>query len=99
MLSIFTAPRQPVPTFFFWGSYFQATLTAVVHGRNDAPPLEQEAMQRLQQLPMDHQLHLAEAYRNFVEHMAVTLRTKGQANGGVLTEAHVHEAMGELARK
>lgn len=69
-----------------------------VHSR-DGAPLEPEDMQRLQGLPMDHQLHLAEAYRNFVDHMAEKLCAKGQANGGLLTEAHVHEAFGEFKRK
>ncbi|BDA41007.1 hypothetical protein COCOBI_01-6620 [Coccomyxa sp. Obi] len=68
----------------------------------DGPSLDAEAMQRLQDLPMDKQLQMAEGYRRFIDHMAEQLRAKAQANSGqpyVVTEADVHEAFSGLARK
>ena len=59
-------------------------------------------MRRLQNLPMDKQLHVAEGYRRFIEHMTEQLRAKAQANSGqpyIVTEADVHEAVNGLARK
>lgn len=68
----------------------------------DGPSLDADAMERLQNLPMDKQLHVAEGYRRFIDHMAEQLRAKAQANSGqpyVVTEADVHEAFSGLARK
>lgn len=61
--------------------------------------LEAQAMQHIKQLPMDRQLHMAEGFRKFMDHMSGQIRAKAQASGDeayVVTEADVHEMVAGL---
>ena len=56
-------------------------------------------MQHIKQLPMDRQLHMAEGFRKFMDHMSGQIRAKAQASGDeayVVTEADVHEMVAGL---
>lgn len=58
-------------------------------------------MQRIQQLPMDKQLHMAEGFRKFMDHMSGQIKAKAQASGDqtyVVTEADVHEMVAGLQK-
>ena len=61
--------------------------------------LEAQAMQHMQQLPMDRQLHMAEGFRKFMDHMSGQIKAKAQASGEqsyTVTEADVHEMVAGL---
>ena len=61
--------------------------------------LEAQAMQHMQQLPMDKQLHMAEGFRKFMDHMSGQIKAKAQASGEqsyTVTEADVHEMVAGL---
>lgn len=67
----------------------------------DLAQLEAQAMQRIQQLPMDKQLHMAEGFRKFMDHMQGQIRAKADASGDdtyVVTEADVHEMVAGLQK-
>lgn len=76
--------------------------TLCKNNRENGVAVEAEAMQQLQSLPMDKQLHVAEGFRNFVDHLSGQLKAKAEASGGqsyVVTEADVHEIMGCFRQK
>lgn len=61
--------------------------------------LQAQGLQCIQQLPMDRQLHVAEGFRRFMDHMTGQIKAKAQASGDgsyTVTEADVHEMMAGL---
>jgi hypothetical protein len=50
---------------------------------------------------MDRQLHVAEGFRKFMDHMTLQIKAKAEASGEesyVVTEADVHEMMAGLQK-
>jgi len=63
--------------------------------------METEAIQHLEELPMDKQLRVAEGFRQFVSHLSGQIKAKAEASGEesyTVTEADVQEIVGSLAK-
>ena len=78
---------------------FQLHETSLLMCSESLEQLEAQAMQHMQQLPMDRQLHMAEGIRKFMDHMSGQIKAKAQASGEqsyTVTEADVHEMVAGL---